>query len=66
MSEKEKRTNRGYKATEKVYRAAMRQAKKDKYALAQIIEQSLRRYGTTGYWPDWMELEEAMRFHNSK
>lgn len=64
MSDSVKRKNRGYKATEKSYLAAMKQAKKDKLFLAQMIEAAIELYGKTSYWPDGSDLLEQIRFNN--
>lgn len=65
MKVKEKRLNRGYKATNKIYQDAMKQARRDKYPLSNIIEQALAIYGKTGDWPTWFELQDELRFLHS-
>lgn len=45
MKQKEKRKNRGYKATDKVYGKALKQAKRMGEPLATTIEGWLKAYG---------------------
>lgn len=48
MKANEKRIARSYKALDKDYKKAMRQAKADKEKLAVLVEQWVIHYGKTG------------------
>lgn len=45
MKESQRRYSRSYKSTERIYKAAQRQAKKDKTKLSQQIEKWIDLYG---------------------